>query len=157
MFEFRVEKERSGATLTLSNGNSVSGFVFVSAGCASHQGRERVKDLLNAERGFFPFEIQENGEVSLFHRDHVMFVTLPSHDEPRQDPGYDVAVARDITLLLADGTRLAGRVRVYRPYGRDRLSDYARDTEPFLYLEDADRTYIINARHIVELRETGQS
>jgi hypothetical protein len=157
MFDLRVEKERSKAMLT--NGTSVTGYMFVSAGSPSHQGRERIKDLLNAEHGFFPFEVQdsEGAEVAMFHRDHVMFVTLSTHDEPRQDPGYDVAVARDVSLLLADGTRLTGRVRVYQPSGRDRLSDYARNTDSFLYLEDMDRTYIINARHIVELRETRQS
>jgi hypothetical protein len=95
--------------------------------------------------------------VALFHRDHVLYVTLATDDEPRQDPGYDVAVARDVSLLLVDGTRLGGRVRVYQPTGRNRLSDYARSTEPFLYLEARDCTYIINARHIVELRETADS
>jgi hypothetical protein len=159
MFDFRVEKERSAATLTLSNGASVQGCVFVAAGCANHQGRERIKDLLNAEPGFFPFEIQENGSphIALYHRDHVMFVTLPSHDEPRQDPGYDVAVTRRVSVLLADGMRLSGRVRVYRPQGRDRLSDYARGAEPFRYLEGLNCTYIINSHFIVELRETGES
>ena len=44
--------------------------------------------------------------------------------------------------------------RVYRPSGRDRLSDYARGPEIFRYVETADGTVIVNADHIVELRET---
>jgi hypothetical protein len=155
MLDLRVEKERSEATLTLSNGASVRGSLFVSAGGPGHRQRERIKDVLNAEPGFFPFEVQDNGSrgVALYHRDHVVFVTLPSLDEPQQDPGYDIAVARDVSLLLADGTRLAGRIRIYTPPGHDRLSDYARGTESFLYLEAPDCTYVINARQIVELRE----
>ena len=158
MFDFRVEKERSDAALTLSNGAELRGCVFVAAGCAG-QRRERIKDLLNGESGFFPFEVQEGDvrRVALYHRDHVMLVTLPCDDEPRQDPGYDIAVARGASLLLADGRRLNGDVRVYRPPGRDRLSDYARSIEPFLYLEGSGSTYIVNARYIVELREISQS
>ena len=49
MFDLRVEKERSQVTLTLSNGTLVHGSAFVAAGCASHQGPECIKDLLNAE------------------------------------------------------------------------------------------------------------
>lgn len=158
MFDLRVEKERSRVTLTLSNGASVQGAAFVAAGCASHQGPERIKDLLNADGGFFPFEVDDAGDrqVALYHREHVMLVSLPNHDEPRQDPGYDVAVTRRVSVLLADGRRLAGRVRVYLPHGRDRLSDYARGNEPFRYLEGAEGTYIINSRYIVELRELNE-
>ena len=158
LFDLRVEIERSQVTLTLSNGTLVHGSAFVAAGCASHQGPERIKDLLNAEDGFFPFEIEQEGEhhVALYHREHVMLVSLPNHDEPRQDPGYDVAVTRNVSVLLADGNRLNGRVRVYLPHGRDRLSDYARGSESFRYLEGHDGTYIINARYIVELREINE-
>jgi hypothetical protein len=158
MFDLRVEKERSHVSLTLSNGASVQGSAFVAVGCAGHQGPERIKDLLNAEDGFFPFEVEEDGErhVALYHREHVMLVSLPTHDEPRQDPGYDVAVTRRVSVLLADGRRLNGRVRVYLPHGRDRLSDYARGSEAFRYLESANGTYIINARYIVELRELNE-
>jgi len=158
MFDLRVEKERSHVSLTLSNGARVHGSAFVAAGCASHHGPERIKDLLNAEDGFFPFEVEEEGErhVALYHRAHVMLVSLPSLDEPRQDPGYDVAVTRRVSVLLADGRRLNGRVRVYLPSGRDRLSDYARGSETFRYLENSDSTYIINARYIVEIRELNE-
>jgi hypothetical protein len=159
MTGFRIEKERAEATLTLSNGLSVRGCVFVAAGSPTHDGRERTKDVLNAAAGFFPFEVREHGSrhTALYHRDHVMFVTLHSNDEPSQEPGYEVAVTRNVSMLLADGTRLHGCVRVYCPAGRDRLSDYARSPEMFRYLESPTGTYIINTRHIVELRETEDS
>lgn len=159
MFDYRVEKERREATLTLSTGMTVRGSVFVAARCAGHEGHERIKDLLNADAGFFPFEVEDDGgrQVALYHREHVVLVTLPTPEEPRQDPAYDVAVTRRVAMLLAGGTRLTGRVHVYRPPGRDRLSDYAHNAERFQYLEGADGTFIVNARYIVELRELGES
>jgi hypothetical protein len=58
-----------------------------------------------------------------------------------------------VSILLSTGERVAGAIRVYRPEGRDRLSDWARQADIFRYVEDADRTLIINAAHIVEVIE----
>ena len=78
---------------------------------------------------------------------------LGDKDEARSDPGYDVATVRIVTMLLSNGTRLRGAVRVYRPQGRDRLSDFARAAETFRYLEAEDATYLFNVRHVLELAE----
>lgn len=155
--EFRVEKGRTPATLVLANGSTVRGVFFVSATSATHAGPERVKDVLNGEAGFFPFESQEAGPPTtrLYHRDHVLLVTLATSDEPSTDPGYDVATRRTVSMLLTNGQRLTGTVRVHRPAGRDRLSDYARLDERFRYLEGPDATMIVNTTHVIELSEIG--
>ncbi len=46
---------------------------------------------------------------------------------------------------------------VFRPPGRDRLSDYAHIDERFRYVELADRTLLINSAHIVALTEVQTS
>lgn len=148
--EFRVEKTRADAVVTLSNGESTPGCFFVAGGSARHTGPERVGDLLNSERGFFPFEIR--GHTVLLHRDHVVMVALRD-DEARLDPGYAVATRRVASLLLSGGRRLVGAVRVYRPQGRDRLSDWAHDGERFRYIETADATMLVNVDHVLEVRE----
>ena len=56
-------------------------------------------------------------------------------------------------MLMSNGTRLHGAVRVFRPQGRDRLSDFTRAGETFRYLEAEHATYIINVQHVVELAE----
>ena len=61
--EFRVEKSRAEATLTLSNGASVRGCFFVAGSSRTHAGPERVKDVLNGETGFFPFEVTAAGRT----------------------------------------------------------------------------------------------
>jgi translation initiation factor IF-2 len=73
--------------------------------------------------------------------------------EAQLDAGYNVAVRRHIKMVLTTGEAITGHVVVYRPPGRDRLSDYARSDEHFRYLEVADRTLLINAAHIVALTE----
>ena len=153
--QFRVEKARVPATLTLSNGAAVTGAFFVAGSSATHDGQERVHDVLNAETGFFPFEVTgtDGPRTALYNRDHVVLVALASTDEARRDPGYDLATPRAVSMLLSNGLRLRGSVRVYRPQGRDRLSDFARATECFRYLEAREGTYLVNVRHLLELAE----
>lgn len=151
--EFRVEKKRAEAVVTLSNGESTPGCFFVGGGSARHTGPERVGDLLNSDQGFFPFEIR--GNTVLLHRNHVIMVAL-REDEASQDPGYAVATRRVASLLLSGGRRLVGAVRVYRPEGRDRLSDWAHHGERFRYIETAEATILINVDHVLEVREVNE-
>jgi hypothetical protein len=155
--EFRIEKRRAEAALTLTTGTTVRGCFFLSDSSASHAGPERVVDVLNAETGFFPFELHAGDApyTVLYNRTQLVLVTLLEETiEAQLDPGYSVAPERPIRMILSSGQMVVGRVRIYRPSGRDRLSDYARAPEIFRYVETADGTVIVNADHIVELRET---
>jgi hypothetical protein len=156
MSQFRVEKRRAEAVLTLAGGATIRGSFFLADSTAMHLGPERVADLLNAETGFFPFEPSGGSpdEAVLVNRAHVIEVRLIERaDEPQADPGYAVATERHVAMRLTNGSTLTGRVRVYRPIGRDRLSDYARLPEVFRYLESADGVFIVNSAHIVDLKE----
>jgi hypothetical protein len=155
--EFRIEKRRAEAALTLTTGTTVRGCFFLAGSSASHSGPERIADLLNAETGFFPFELNTGTApyTVLYNRAQLILVTLLEETiEAQLDPGYSVATEREVRILLSNGRAVEGRVRVYLPTGRDRLSDYARAPEVFRYVETAEATVIVNAQHIVELRET---
>lgn len=153
MSEFRFEKQRISATLTLAPGTSVSGSFFVALQTSTHEGAERIGDLLNAQAGFFPFELRD-GTTVLYNRMHLVAVALePGVTEAERDPGYDVATHRHVGMLLSTGMRVKGKVAVYAAPGRDRLSDYARWPQTFRYVVTQKNTLIINATHIVELTE----
>ena len=156
MSEFRIEKTKAAAILTLSNGAKVGGSFFVAGSSAMHAGPERIADLLNAEGGFFPFETDgpAGPQALLYHRAHVVTVALDSEGEPQRDPGYHVATRRWVSMRLSNGGRVSGAVRVYRPHGHDRLSDYARVPETFRYLETTGGTLIVNVAHVIELVES---
>jgi hypothetical protein len=151
--EFRFEKLRISATLTLAPGTSVSGSFFVAGQTSNHGGAERVGDLLNAQPGFFPFELRD-GTTVLYNRIHLVAVALePGISEAERDPGFDVATQRLVGMLLSTGMRVKGKVAVYAAPGRDRLSDYARSPQAFRYVVTQKNTLIINASHMVELTE----
>ena len=59
-----------------------------------------------------------------------------------------------MSVLLSNGQRVDGVVRVYRPEGRDRLSDWTRQPEVFRYIEtERCDILIVNAAHIVAVTE----
>ena len=160
MSEFRVEKLRTEAELTLASGGRLRGWFFLSGSAATHGGPERVADLLNTEPGFFPFQTPDAGPAGtvLVNRAHIIAVKLVERsNEAQLDPGYAIATERHVDMLLSNGARVRGSVRVYRPQGRDRLSDYARSPEMFRYIETPRGTLVINTAHIVEIRETGET
>lgn len=156
--EFRFEKRRADAVVTLVSGETVKGCFFVAGGTSRHQGPECIGDLLNSEAGFFPFEIQADGvaRTVLYNRSHVISVRV-FDDEARRDAGYGVARRRGVSILLSDGSRADGTIRVYRPQGRDRVSDWTRQPEIFRYVEESDATVIVNANHIVAVTEVSVS
>jgi hypothetical protein len=151
--EFRFEKERVQATLMLAPDASIHGSFFVAAHTSFHQGRERVGDLLNAQPGFFPFELRD-GSTVLYNRAHVVAVALEQRpSEAGQHAGYEAATQRHVGMLLSTGIRVKGFIAVHSAPGHDRLSDYARSPQTFHYLVTPKSTWIVNAAHIVELTE----
>ena len=105
--QFRIEKARTDGTLLLSNGLSLYGSFFVAGSSATHAGPERIKDVLNAEPGFFPFEVlgaDGSKHTTLYNRDHIVFVELAGNQEAALDPGYDVATRRTVSMMLSNGT-----------------------------------------------------
>jgi hypothetical protein len=156
--EFRFEKRRADAIVTVMGAEPVRGCFFTAAGTTHTLAGERIGDLLNAEPGFFPFETRTDSKprTMMFNRAHVITVEI-FDDEARRDPGYAVAVRREVSVLLSNGRRIDGAVRVYRPEGRDRLSDWTHQPETFRYLETPESTLIVNAAHIVALTEVSGS
>jgi hypothetical protein len=158
MSQFHTETARVPGTLTLSDGSAVIGAFFVAAASPTYPGPMRVKDLLNLERAFFPFDVDEPSgpRTHLLNRGHVVTVTLASDAEPRVDAGYDVARSRRVSLRLSTGHEVVGMIRIYQRPGHERTSDYARDRiteETFRYLERESDTLIVNMAHVLQISE----
>jgi hypothetical protein len=150
----RIEKTRSHASLTLTNGDTLFGCFFLAGASLQSTGQERVIDVLNDDLRFFPFEVHDKGPTRtvLINRAHVTLAIL-ANPEARRDPGYEVATERAVSIRLSNGQRLDGSIRIYRPVGRDRLSDWAREPDRFRYVESGDATLIVNVAHVIQLTE----
>jgi hypothetical protein len=151
---YRLEKHRTDAVVMMVTNENIKGCFFTALGSPRRDGAERIGDLLNSEPGFFPFEVHDADRTFtvLYNRAHVIAVHVLD-DEARRDPGYAVATRRVVSILLSNGQHVTGAVRVYRPEGRDRVSDWTRQPEVFRYIESAEATYIVNAAHIIAITE----
>jgi hypothetical protein len=154
--EFRFEKRRAAAVVTMVGGEVASGSFFTAGDTTRRHGGERIADLLNSESGFFPFEVEGNSHprTVLYNRAHLIAAEI-FDNEPKDDPEYDVASRRPVSILLSNGRRIDAFVRVARPVGRDRLSDWTRQPEVFRYVESGASVLILNAAHIVAFTEVG--
>jgi len=152
--EFQFEKRRAAATVTLSTGGSIDGSFFIAGGITRHEGPERIGEVLNGEHGFIPFETSDGGATRtvLLNRAHVVTVVLGDNEAGR-DPGYAVAPLRHVRMRLSTGAELTGAVRVHRPEGRDRLSDWTRQPEVFRYLEAGGRLLLVNLAHVIDVAD----
>jgi hypothetical protein len=152
--DFRIEKVRVAATLTLSNGERLTGSLFLGAD-ARRQGRERVDELLNGEPGFLPFERDQamRPQVALYNRDHIVLLEFFENDA-RTVPGYEVATRHHVSVVLSTNQRFSGLVSVHQSQSYDRLSDWARDPTTFRYVETDVATLLVNAGYITALIET---
>src|SRR5258707_15535738 len=112
--EFRVEKQRIDALLTLANGDSAPGHFFVARNSAHTAGPERVGELLNAEAGFFPFEtLDGHGPRPVRdNRRHAIGVAL-ADNEARRDPGHEAPPERLAPPLLSNGAPPLGPIPVF--------------------------------------------
>jgi hypothetical protein len=154
MSHFRFDKHQVPASLVLSTGGIRHGCFFVVTSL-SHGGPERVGDLLNRASGFFPFQ-HSDGTTVQYNRGHLVMVTLPAGvSEEELEPGFSVALRRDVTMLLSTGTAIDGTILVDGAAGHERLSDYARDAKQFWYVLTSRATVIVNSAHIVEIVEKG--
>ena len=157
MSQFRVEKRRAEAELTLATGATLHGSFFLAASTPTQVGPERVADLLNAETGFFPFDSvvvprPERSSSTARTSSPCGCSSRSRKRSSRPDTGRDGAPRRDDACqrhaargvgarLLSEGTRPVERLGAIR--------------RVFRYLETARHTFIVNTAHVVEWESAG--
>jgi hypothetical protein len=152
MSQFRFKKNQVAASLVLSTGIIRHGCFFVFASF-THGDPERVGDLLNSERGFFPFQ-HDDGTTAQYNRSQLVMVRLPPGvDEVELEPDFAIAMRRQVKVTLSTGAVVDGTVLVNGPAGHERLSDYVRASKQFWYVLTSNGTLIVNSGHIVALAE----
>lgn len=155
MSDLRIEKRRVTVTVTTAAGPRHTGSLFLSAQAATHAGPERLVDLLNGGQAFVPFErVSPTGdrEMRLLNRAHLVLVQAEgAGDDVAGDPGYQVARKKSAVLTLTTGERIAGVLRVERPAGRDRLSDFLSGETGFCYFESPSGLLAVNLAHVTEI------
>ena len=157
--DYHVPKDSVEVDLQIEGGVRMRGAVFVSQQAETHEGRERVLDLLNkARRTYLP--MQSEGETKLIHKDRI--VMIRSLDErdcqlTLEGPGDHPEIP--VRLCLAGGASsgtagsiaMEGNVIVEGPPERRRLLDYLNEAPRFFPLVRDDGVYLVNQSFVVHL------
>jgi hypothetical protein len=117
-----------------------------------------VIHLLNDERAFLPFQTTtrkgRRREQVILNKDHIVRVRLA---RPPASPGEEETSVNDeeapgpCTLVLSDGTRVAGRVAVETPRFQSRLVDKLNHAERFIPVISDKAVDFVQRSHVVRL------
>ena len=91
--KFRVPKDKAKVTIHFRNQEALSGEVFLSSYSGSHEGHERVSDLLEGDKEYIPLIVSEDGHSELLKKHNIVMLESNFHDD-------DESVDEKITIGL---------------------------------------------------------
>lgn len=140
--DYRIEKQRLAATVTLGGGAVLPGHLFVPAPLPGHTATEDPAALLNDREPFLP--VETNGEVLLVAKARVAEVSGLPVGELDELLRQSTPMAL-VEVRLANGARHFGSLRLEIRTGRPRVLDFLNDVaQPFLTLYTDQGIRLIN-------------
>jgi hypothetical protein len=144
----KIETIRKKAEVFFSDGSRLYGDFFASPNSLIHTGHERISELLNSERAYLPFILQD-GNVVLLQKGAITRVVLDENEMNRELP-YLKENAAHVELLT--GEILEGKVYLDLPETHFRLSDFLNVNRGFFYLHVNNRVTLVNSRFVKWVR-----
>lgn len=137
---------RIRAEVLVTGGRTLIGFLHLQPLASFHSGPETPEDVLNRDEAFFPLTSEQ--QTFFVAKDQVVAVTvrtmLPLNDLDR----VEAARTLGLSVVLSDGSELAGAVTSELPPGRARLLDYLNHASGFFCLVDQDAMRFVNRIHV---------
>ena len=154
MEQLQIPTRQIEVDLLLADGDRLVGYLFLTETPFQSGRPEDVIQILNDERRFLPF-IADGPTTSplALNKDHVVCVHVESRPAATLATplGHVDAEGSDRTLLLSDGTRIAGDLCIDTPPHASRLLDKLNLAERFLALRTTGGYAFVNCRHIVHV------
>ncbi len=149
--DFRIEKSLLPVTITLVDGLTLAGDVFIQASARHRFEMEDATEVMNASEGFFPLRL-EIGSTLLVAKGQVRQVHVAF--EHTAQPDWSVGIPTPVDIHLKDGTVLDGNLCIESMTGRTRVLDYLnRVTDRFLPLYRTDGLVLVSFSQIVHVRQ----
>lgn len=159
--EYRVPKREISAEATFLGHPRKVVHLFLSERAQTHDGAERLSDLLNGTGDFLP-AIEPPRNLVLLHKDALMALSVavetefPSQEAAQEELAGTVGTSVVVGIALCDGTEIGGTVRFVMPEGKNRLVDFLNEPELFFAVRDGELAHLVNKRCIVRVSVVGQ-
>lgn len=149
--DYHVEKLRLPVVLVTSDGERLSGDLFVQANSRHRVGHECAPDLLNSPESFLPLATMQ-GQVLLLAKSQIRELLVAREDV--DEPEWEIGTPATVRVQLTGGASHNGVVSVERTNASQRVLDYLnRFSERFLQLATDDGVVLINRDFIVHIEQ----
>lgn len=148
MNAFRVDKSEQPVVLSLSDGATMSGKVYLSDYAGSHDGRQTLDDLLDEPGDFFPFS-SDSGSFRIVSK--AAIACLLDTGDPGGEPELPPGEKSPVEVRLEGGLQLSGTLIICRPEGVGRLLDYLNASGRFFPLYTADGRCLVNLERVRDI------
>jgi len=146
--ELRVPVGTVAVAVLDTEGQEVSGQLFVSECAAGHSGPMRPEERMNDASDFFPFHVDGDSTSVLLNKHRVSVVTLTC---PEPDP--ERALPHRRVVVVCDGREYSGVISLTTPATQLRVLDQLNGSERFLVLKSGRRQYLLNKRRVSRVVE----
>ena len=151
MSEYRIDKTRTAALLTLAGPRTVAGDLFVQPYTSRRSGPELPQDILNNSDAFFPFAL-ESGETVMISKDHLVEAHVETNGLADELAAAGMPAAK-VELSLSGGVSRVGTLYLEAPRERPRLLDVLNHLDHrFFPLIVENGVRFINRRYLEYVR-----
>jgi hypothetical protein len=148
----KIQKEKRAAEVIYRDRSRQAGSFFVSLTSSHRHGPESIADLLNGERRYLPFEM-EDGPVVIVQKNAILMVCLQER-EVAEIPQRSDRVLAEVTFL--SGHQVTGIIYNDLPSSYPRLSDCLNGARRFFHLEIESTDCLINSDSVKHVLSTSE-
>ncbi len=149
MEEQRISVETRRVELHLSNGQILTGEVFLQLYGVLLQGPQRVGEILNAGESFLPF--RHDGKTDIINIEQVVRAVCPLEDE--FDELLTLGEQHSIRVETTSSAGASLCIYINLPSGNSRVKDFLNQNKRFLAFYSDDNVIYISRRHIVRVSD----
>lgn len=138
--DFAVPKERQQVTVHLLGGETLAGNIFLEYKPEAVTAYQKVASFLEDPLAFFPLA-GGGGKPQIIAKANLKMLEM---EYPEDESSFSLKRIENVTIVLADGSRIDGLLMADVPEEKDRLSDCLNLPERFLSLRISGKILFLN-------------
>ncbi len=148
--QYQVPTTKVHVVIEIAGQEELKGTVFISENIFSHTMKPRLEDLLNQQRRFFPFLLEDEDYI-LFNKSQLILLRSSENDSHDLEEQL-MLEPQTVTLVLDNGNELTGNIYPNLPPDQRRASDFFNQDETFLPIYRENEKVIVNLDHVLFVR-----
>jgi hypothetical protein len=162
---YRIPKLPITVVIGLEGGETLEGQLHLLPVAETHDGRERIVEMLARPRAFFP--LTGHNDARLVNKDRIVTVSVADPldagwvdrdeevllDGPGAEEYPEVRLEARVAGIDGGPRTFRGTVRIIRPPGQQRVMDYLNDDRPFFALKLDNTILLINKKYLLDVHQ----